>query len=52
MVTQYDTSKPITKMFIQIDKGLKITNTANTPFTNAHIIAKEYILVNNNVLYS
>ena len=45
MVTPYDPYKYLIKLFIQIYKGLKIYDTANTPFTNSHIIAKEYILV-------
>ena len=52
MVTPYDTSKPITKMFIQFYKVLQIVNASNTPFKNAQIIAKTYILVQKNVIYS
>ena len=29
----------------QIEKGIKIAYAENTPFTNAHIIAKSYLLV-------
>ena len=43
MVTPYDPSKTITNMFIQIDKGVKIADASNTPFTNAHIIASTYV---------
>ena len=49
MVTTYD---PITKMFIQIEKGVEISDSANSPFTNAQIIDKAYTLVQKNVLYS
>ena len=52
MVTTYDPSKPITKFFIQIDKGVKISDAENTPFTNSQIIDKAYILVCSNELYS
>ena len=45
MVTPYDPSKPITKLFVQIEKGLQISDTANTPLTNSQIVAKAYILV-------
>ena len=45
MVTPYYPSKPITNMFIQIEKGVKIDNAENTPFTNEQTIAKEYLLV-------
>ena len=45
MFTPYDTSKNITKLFVQIEKGVKISDAANNPFTNAQIIAKTYLLV-------
>ena len=35
MVTQYNTSKTITKLFIQIERGVKIAYAANIPFVNA-----------------
>ena len=52
MVTPYDPYNPITKMFIQIEKGVEIADSANSPFTNAQIIDKAYTLVQKNVLYS
>ena len=52
MVTPYDPSKTITKMFIQIDKGLQIINAENTPFANSQIIDKVCIFLQNTVLYS
>ena len=45
MVTPYDPSNTITNIFIQIEKGVKIADTANTSFTNEQIIDKAYILV-------
>ena len=45
MVTPYDPSNTITNIFIQIEKGVKIDNAENTPFTNEQTIAKEYLLV-------
>ena len=45
MVTSYDPSNPITNLFIQIEKGVQIADSKNTPFTNAQIISKAYILV-------
>ena len=50
MVTSYDPSKPIIKLFIQIEKELKINFATSKPFTNAQIISKAYILVHMNVL--
>ena len=47
MVTPYDTSKPITKMLIKIEKGVQIVDAVNIIFKNAQIIAKAYILVQN-----
>ena len=47
MFTPYDTSKNITKLFVQIEKGVKISDASNNPFTNAQIIAKTYLLVKN-----
>ena len=52
MVTPYDPSETITKMFIQIEKGVKISDAENTPFKNAQIIDNAYILVKNTGLYS
>ena len=52
MVTLYDPFKPITKCFVQIYKGVKLYDSENTPFTNSHIIAKVYILVQKTLLYS
>ena len=43
MVTNYDTFKPITKLFVQIEKGVQIYDTATTPFKIEQIIAKVYI---------
>ena len=45
--TPYDTSTPIPKLFIQIQKELQIFNAANPLFTNVQIIAKLCILVKN-----
>ena len=45
MVNTYDTFKPITKLFVQIEKEAKIADSENTPFKNAQIIAKAYLLV-------
>ena len=45
MVAPYDPYKNITNLFVQIKKGVKISDAANTPFTNSQIIAKSYIFV-------
>ena len=45
IVTPYEPYKPITKLIVQIYKGVKIANAAFTTFTNLQIIAKAYILV-------
>ena len=44
-VTPYYPSKTITKLFVQIEKGIQIADEENTPLTNARIIAKAYLLV-------
>ena len=51
IVMTYEPYKPITKLIVQIDKGVQIANAANNPFTIAQIIAKEYPLVFKNGLY-
>ena len=43
MVSPYDTSKTITKLFVPNEKEVQIYNAGNTPFTNSQIIAKAYI---------
>ena len=45
MATPYDTSKPTTNVFVQMEKGVQILNTENSPFTNAQTIAKAYLLI-------
>ena len=49
MIPPYYPSKTITKIFIQIEKVVQIANTENTPFKNAQIIFKAYILVHKTV---
>ena len=44
MVIPFNTFKTITKLFVQIHKGLQISDSSNTPFINAHIIFKAYLL--------
>ena len=51
IVMTYEPYKPITKLIVQIDKGVQIANAANNPFTIAQIIAKESLLVFKNGLY-
>ena len=51
MVTPHDPSKPMTKIFIRIEKWVKIADAKNSPLTNAQIIAKTYILVHKTGLY-
>ena len=45
IVTPYDPSNPIIKFFVDIEKGVWITNASNTPFKNAKIGAKSFPLV-------
>ena len=52
MVTPYDNTNTITKMFNQIQRGVQIVDAENIPFTNVHIIDKTYILLHNTVPYS
>ena len=52
MVAPYDPYKNITNLFVQIKKGVKISDAANTPFTNSQIIDRAYILVQNTRLFS
>ena len=52
MFTPYYPYYLIIKLFIKTGKWVQISDAANTPFTNAQIISKAYILFHKTWLYS
>ena len=45
MVTPYDSSSPITKLFSQIEETVAYTEAGQTPFTIPQILQKSYLLI-------
>ena len=52
MVTPYDSSTPITKLFSQIEEAVAYAEAGQTPFTQQQILQKAYLLILKTGIYS